>query len=402
MAVTCYRCNCWPCECRDGIALIHGDCVEVMAALEAESITAVVTDPPYGLGFMGKGWDHGIPGVPFWKAVLRVAKPGCHMLAFGGTRTHHRLMCAIEDAGWDVRDCLGWIYGSGFPKTLNVSKAIDKAAGAERIRGNRKVFADGTKARNSKQRAEGWQRPFMEDGNWQGQYETAPATEAAKQWDGWGTSLKPAWEPVVLSRKPLSGTVAANCTEYGAGALWVDGCRIEGHNPSIDLRKSAAKSGKAGMDMHSSNRVKCGLPAFSKDLAQYVEGHDGEKLGRWPANLIHDGSEEVVRVFTVGKADKDFTANSGSAARFFYCAKASNGERGNGNSHPTVKPLGLMSYLCKLLSQPGHKGTLLDPFAGSGSTLIAGCRWFERVIGIEQNEKYCEIAANRLRQEVLF
>ena len=190
------------------------DCLELMKALPADSVDAIVTDPPYGLEFMGKDWDHGIPGAHFWQAALRVAKPGAHLLAFGGTRTFHRLACAMEDAGWEMRDTIGWIYGSGFPKSLDVSKAIDKAAGAERE-------VVGVNPTYRKMQEEGANYNLQRNPNI-----TAPATEAAKQWAGWGTALKPAWEPVIVARKPLIGTVAENVQRYGTGAVNVDGCRV--------------------------------------------------------------------------------------------------------------------------------------------------------------------------------
>ena len=204
---------------------IHcGDCREVLPTFGAESFDACVTDPPYGLEFMGKDWDHGIPGVPFWEAVKRVLKPGAHLLAFGGTRTHHRLMCAIEDAGFEIRDTVCWLYGTGFPKSLDVSKAIDKAAGAEREVVGTKLGQPGYSLAPDKGR--GTYSPDGRDSEVECAV-TSPATDAARQWDGWGTALKPAWEPIVLARKPLTGTVAANVQEHGTGALNIDGCRIE-------------------------------------------------------------------------------------------------------------------------------------------------------------------------------
>ena len=272
----------------------HGDSTAIMATLDADSVDAVVTDPPYGLAFMGKDWDHGVPGVEFWREALRVAKPGAHLLAFGGTRTFHRLACAIEDAGWEIRDTIMWVYGSGFPKSH--------------------------------------------------------------------ASLKPAVEPIIMARKPLRGTVAANGAAYGTGALQIDACR------------------------------------------------NGE---RWPANVLHDGSDIA-------------TNGMGDAARYFYCAKASLADREDGcegleekrggslnmrtdahsqangmatgprcNHHPTVKPTALMTWLCQLVTPPG--GVVLDPFCGSGSTgrgaIAAGAG---RFVGIDQDEEYCEIARRRV------
>lgn len=308
----------------------HGDCREVMATLAADSIDAIVSDPPYGLSFMGKGWDHGVPGVEFWDEALRVAKPGAHLLAFGGTRTYHRLACSIEDAGWEVRDCLMWVYGSGFPKSHNLD-------------GERK---------------------------------------------GWGTALKPAHEPIILARKPLAGTVAANVLTHGTGAINVDGCRIgsEGGTKREGKADAPNDSGWANMRGH-------GIATLD--------------AGRWPANFIHDGSEEVTQLL-------------GDAARFFYCPKASKADRDEGlenialrpaggmsgrrdgsmgsvtmsrNSHPTVKPTDLMRYLCRMVTPPN--GLVLDPFTGSGSTGKAALLEGFRFLGIEREAEYVEIARAR-------
>ncbi len=359
--------------------LYVGDALETMRDMEAASVDAIVTDPPYGLSFMGKDWDHGIPGVPFWEAALRVAKPGVHLLAFGGTRTHHRLMCAIEDAGWEIRDCLMWVYGSGFPKSHNLKG----------------------------------------------------------EWDGWGTALKPAWEPIILARKPLTGTVAANVLEHGTGGLNIDGCRIEG---------------VAGVGVWGSSNMSC------QDGRTFNASPEGEEYrskrhqrGRWPANVVHDGSEEVVGLFPNSKGqqgDVRGTENSrtgdentncygeygrvpyakrddfGSAARFFYCAKASRVERDAGlsgekkplnwssgkknpgsfqsdgtekaahNNHPTVKPIALMRWLCRLVTPPD--GLILDPFCGSGSTGVAASLEGFLFVGIDDDAEFCEIARKRI------
>jgi len=420
----------------------HGDCREVMATLDAESVDAIVSDPPYGLSFMGKGWDHGVPGVEFWAEALRVAKPGAHLLAFGGTRTYHRLACAIEDAGWEIRDCVMWVYGSGFPKSHDVSKAIDKAAGAERevdCHKKRKTharhaFSDSCAAvrcgacGNSRNGTScRCQLP-------------APATDAARQWSGWGTALKPAWEPIIVARKPLVGTVAENALTHGTGAINVDGCRVR--IDGSDLEQMSGRSGK-----RTSPHLLQGMPATSWEPTA---------SGRWPANLIHDGSEEVVGLFPQGSFNKPVEwkrkqgaqegtwnaascgfkpaqggevrnayGDSGSAARFFYCAKASKADRDEGcegiaerttreyrtgnthnthggrvpdkvslNHHPTVKPTALMRYLCRLVTPPG--GVVLDPFTGSGSTGKAATLEGFRFIGIEREAEYVEIAKARI------
>ena len=365
----------------------HGDCREVMATLDPESVDAIVSDPPYGLSFMGKGWDHGVPGVEFWAEALRVAKPGAHLLAFGGTRTYHRLACAIEDAGWEIRDCVMWVYGSGFPKSHDVSKAIDKAAGAERETVGPKVYAGGHVQNHSGIAHGGSYCGFDHSGTTMA---TAPATDAARQWSGWGTALKPAWEPIIVARKPLAGTVAENVLTYGTGGINVDGCRV-GAEQTVTLRSGSMGKGIYGGDA----RV----------------GSFANPPGRWPANLIHDGSEEVVGL-------------TGSAARFFYCAKASKADRDEGceglplrkegtwggeeddlsegkkkihpsrNHHPTVKPTALMRYLCRLVTPPG--GLVLDPFTGSGSTGKAAILEGFRFIGIEREAEYVEIAKARI------
>jgi site-specific DNA-methyltransferase (adenine-specific) len=379
----------------------HGDCREVLATLHAASVDSIVSDPPYGLSFMGKVWDHGVPGVEFWTEALRVAKPGAHLLAFGGTRTYHRLACAIEDAGWEIRDCVMWVYGSGFPKSHDVSKAIDKAAGAEREVVGGKVTGRALGGSN-------WR-----DGDAGGQEMvpvTAPATDAARQWSGWGTALKPAWEPIIVARKPLVGTVAENVLTHGTGAINVDGCRVRMSDEDAEFILKTARPNTAG-------KHHCGN-VMNRPVSPTV---NVSPAGRWPANLIHDGSEEVVGLFpdtgkstggrTVkrsgggnvgsGKSSEAEWSNedpgygdSGSAARFFYCAKASKADRGGDNKHPTVKPTDLMRYLCRLVTPPG--GVVLDPFTGSGSTGKAAILEGFRFIGIEREAEYVEIAKARI------
>jgi site-specific DNA-methyltransferase (adenine-specific) len=330
-----------------------GDCLDVLRAMPDCSVDSVVTDPPYGLKFMGKAWDYDVPSVEIWAECLRVLKPGGHLLAFAGTRTQHRMACRIEDAGFEIRDMLAWVYGSGFPKSLDVSKAIDRAAGAERE-------VVGQCKRTGK---EAGTYGAMAGDN----LLTAPATPEAQQWSGWGTALKPSWECVTMARKPLAGTVAANVLEHGTGALNVDGCRVEGTVPCTTQGQSAS----AGMIYGSDQRE---LRRFEPNTS-----------GRWPANLIHDGSEEVVRLFP--------TDTEGSAARYFYTAKASRAER-RGITHPTVKPLDLMAYLCRLVTPPG--GIVLDPFAGSGTTLEAAVGEGFQAIGIERDPENFAMAEHRM------
>lgn len=417
------------------VQLYLGDCLDVMAEMDADSVDSIVTDPPYGLSFMGKEWDHGVPGIPFWTEALRVAKPGAHLLAFGGTRTHHRLACAIEDAGWEIRDTVMWVYGSGFPKSMDVSKAIDKAAGAKReVVGPNRYAANHP---NPRGKAVG--QNYGTDMN-PTRPITAPATPDAAKWQGWGTALKPAWEPVIVARKPLIGTVAANVLEYGTGAMNIDGCRVG--TESVLVNRYKDRNYQWGVGTRG-------------DGAPY-EGQT--HVGRWPANLIHDGSDEVTELFpqagggkfvaagavprTASKfpTEKGWNGNSldpsatqspnnygdsGSAARFFYCAKASKSDRDEGleemeergtafndigfdetkrnrqprnntarNFHPTVKPTALMRYLVRLVTPPG--GIVLDPFMGSGSTGKAAALEGFSFVGIELDAEYLEIARRRI------
>jgi site-specific DNA-methyltransferase (adenine-specific) len=306
---------------------------------------------------MGKKWDYDVPSEAIWRECLRVLKPGGHLLAFAGTRTQHRMAVRIEDAGFEIRDMIAWVYGSGFPKSLDVSKAIDKAAGAER-----EVVGQYTVSRD------------MSGGSWADlhgipntakQHDiTAPATEAALQWAGWGTALKPALEPITVARKPLIGTVAENVLAHGTGALNVDGCRV-GNNAGWSY-----PSGRGGSGWH-------GRESLSANLSEPMAATQG----RWPANLIHDCSDEVLGLLN-------------DAARFFYCAKASKRDRGEGNSHPTVKPTDLMRYLCRLVTPPG--GTVFDPFMGSGSTGKAATLEGFSFIGSEMQKEYFDIAASRI------
>ncbi len=294
------------------IELLHGDCLDRLRELPDCSVDACVTDPPYGLSFMGKAWDYDVPGAEVWREVLRVLKPGGHLLAFAGTRTQHRMAVQIEDAGFEIRDMIAWVYGSGFPKSRNL------------------------------------------DGDWQ----------------GWGTALKPALEPITVARKPFKGTVAANVLEHGTGAINVDGCRVDGGDA-----EALAKN----WDRHQSSSM-AGTVQYVAQKAVDLRGY--APAGRWPANLIHDGSDEPCALLS-------------DAARFFYCAKASKADRGEGNGHPTVKPTELMRYLCRLVTPPG--GVVLDPFMGSGSTGKAAMLEGFRFIGIEREAEYLEIARHRVQ-----
>lgn len=456
--------------------LIEADCVEAMREMPEASVDAVVTDPPYGINFMGKAWDgkaiaqasknaggdhhksrersasmhagsydlslsgnqHFQAWCELWAAeALRILKPGGHLLAFGGSRTYHRLACAVEDAGFEVRDQMMWLYGSGFPKSLNVGKAIDKAAGEDgrtgvirMAQGRARRTADGRSARMATPAgadpAEFVDTPI---------YGYAPVTDGAKRWEGWGTALKPAHEPIVVARKPLAGTVAANVLEFGTGALNIDGCRIgiaPGDEPSAGHRTATFGT------------------------QETVSGGDGSggwtaASGRWPANVMMD--EEAGRlldeqsgerapgaapksnnvgfgsVYTAGgeragvQREARIEYDSGGASRFFYCAKSSKAERNAGldgfevkrpdnrtetgmrtfeqkgvqpqrNAHPTVKPIELMRYLCRLVTPPG--GTVLDPFTGSGTTGCAAVLEGFEFVGVEREAEYAQIAKARI------
>lgn len=346
-----------------------GDCLENMRAMPDNSVDAIVTDPPYELGFMGRAWDKsGIANnVEMWRHALRVLKPGGHLLAFGGTRTYHRMVCAIEDAGFEIRDQIGWAYGTGFPKSADFAGYRDD---------------DGVR-------------------------QTKPEFVGHPQADGWGTALKPAWEPVVVARKPLAGTVAANVLAHGTGALNIDGCRI----PTDDNLNGGTYSG----DLRDPGEQRC----LENQNRRRGIGAFVQPTGRWPANITHDGSDEVLALFPQAKGQQgavtgdepsaktlnafgEFAGRSpsvprgdgGSAARFFYCAKASRSDRGEGNGHPTVKPTELMRYLCRLVTPPG--GVVLDPFMGSGSTGKAAILEGFRFIGCERESEYLEIARARI------
>ena len=433
----------------------NANCLDVLRQMPDNSVDAVVTDPPYGLSFMGKKWDYDVPSVEIWAECLRVLKPGGHLLAFAGTRTQHRMAVHIEDAGFEIRDMIAWVYGSGFPKSLDVSKAIDKHGGVSvawfgawfrawreengvkqkdvaalfpsktggltgcvanwelgfnmptpeqfnLIRDTfglpfeslaaaaRAVIGSQTKARST---AGASALPTMGGETVYQTWDiTAPATKAARQWAGWGTALKPALEPITVARKPLAGTVAANVLAHGTGALNIDGCRVV----TTDVWAPSTRGASDSIGT---------FKTAERTTAQHA-------AGRWPANLIHDGSDEVADVF-------------GDPARFFYCAKASKKDRDGGldglplrpagslnmrtdshaerngasttpraNNHPTVKPTDLMRYLCRLVTPPG--GTVLDPFTGSGSTGKAAMLEGFRFIGCEMSAEYAAIAEARV------
>ena len=559
------------------VMILEGNCLDEMKKLDDNSVDSIVTDPPYGLSFMGKKWDYDVPSVAIWREALRVLKPGGHLLSFAGSRTYHRMAVNIEDAGFEIRDQIMWIYGSGFPKSHNISKGIDKKLGAEREM-IRKPFSPQQMMMKDGQNERPWQNKAKE----LGYHETAsdePASPEAKQWQGWGTALKPAHEPIVVARKPIIGTVAENILEHGTGGLNIDACRIgeeggtsrgsqaeypknpdgtedrsenwartgheivelnkgrfpaniildaeagtmldeqsgelsQGHAPNMSkgspfggdnnspreeihygkggasrffkevnfseqehtpivlarkpiegtVAENVLEHGTGGLNIDAS-RVKHDEPDIERKKMDSPLGmftnpnREGERgagpapEGRFPANVIHDGSDEVLEGFPDTKSgsikegtmqgfgnaiakvfgDSKGVSNAvlgseGSAARFFYCAKASTGERNEGleslepqtmgnhqssleggkmltgsgnersnaknNFHPTVKPIALMEYLCRMVTPKG--GTVLDPFMGSGTTGIAATRLGFEFIGIEMTPEYIELAATRI------
>lgn len=392
--------------------LIKGDSLEILKRATDNSVDAIVTDPPYGLSFMGKKWDYDVPSTELWKEALRVLKPGGHLLSFAGSRTYHRMAVNIEDAGFEIRDQIMWVYGSGFPKSHNIGKAVDKKLGNERE-------VTGTKVKKAGD---------MRSGNFKkgGDYADIELTETkgTSEWEGWGTALKPAHEPIVMARKPFKGTVVDNVLEHGTGGINIDECRVGTEKlPAHSSGKNALMGGLSGSD----NQGGAVTP---------------EREGRFPANFIHDGSDDVVGLFPDtgnharpnskrgssnwvggGRVERAGHSDSGSASRFFYCAKSSKAERNKGlegfeakqsnmrvnapreneeakhsnkmqNFHPTVKPIALMRYLVRLVTP--KNGTVLDPFMGSGTTGIACKNEGFDFIGIEREQEYIDIAKARI------
>lgn len=417
-----------------GVTIYHGDCREVLQGMERQ-FDACVTDPPYhlttgkkggcgqksinlnspygrariGTGFMGEAWDGG--DVAFrpetWTSVMSVLKPGAHVAAFGGSRTFHRLTCAIEDAGFEIRDCLMWLYGSGFPKSLDISKAIDKAAGAERP-----VISTRIEHNICRPEGGGQERLMTSAGNRETKevHTTAPATDEAKTWEGYGTALKPAWEPIILGMNPLEGTFAENALKHGVAGVNVDEARTD---PPEGLRPERIKiggksNGIYGDGLNNSRAVEDSTrgrwPAnviLDKESAIALDEQTGTlSSGANPESRSSDKFRNVYQAYPGGECIPARGADFGGASRFFYCAKADQNERGTGNDHPTVKPLDLMRWLLKLLAPPSG-GLFLDPFMGSGTTLLACKAMNIRAVGIELHEHHCEIAAKRLSQEVL-
>jgi site-specific DNA-methyltransferase (adenine-specific) len=463
-----------------GVTVYQGDCIETMRRLPENSVDAIVTDPPYGLEFMGKEWDSFAEGrgkkyksggklthtdfknlgtlpsytsrpakrcakcgkqawsgspcqcdAPEWvidnsplrafqsfseawaREAFRVLKPGGHLLAFAGTRTYHRMASGVEDAGFEIRDCIAWMYGSGFPKSLDVSKAIDKAAGAERKVVGTKLGTPGySLASNDKV----YRNSYGTFGDAEGECAvTAPATPEAVKWSGWGTALKPAFEPIVVARKPLIGTVAQNVLEHGTGALNIDATRIGTDTVGWSGGGRDGNSVTAGASRGGTS----GGYNFSDGIARPA-------AGRWPANVVLDAEAGAILDEQSGDSVAGQpTAERGrggiwsasadgipagpqygdrcGASRFFYCAKASKKDRntnGAANTHPTVKPTELMRWLIRLVTPPG--GIILDPFGGSGSTGVAAQADSVRCILIEREDEYLSIIRERLDDGGLF
>lgn len=358
----------------ENYTLFQGSNLDVLPTLPDNSIDAIVTDPPYEIGFLGRSWDSsGIAfSVELWAECLRVLKPGGYVLAFGASRTFHRVAVAIEDAGFELRDSIAWLYGSGFPKGLNVSKGIDKAAGAEREVIGMKTAGIGTGNDFAMRQADGNNKAankFVPI--------TAPATEDAKKWDGWNTAIKPAFEPIVVGRKPLEGTVVANVLKYGTGPYNVNATRI----PVSGVELGKLEDESIPLDLGD------GVVSEEK-RAELVR--ELETLGRYPTNVIFDESQ--ARVLDEQTGDLE-------ASRFFYVAKPDRKDRHEGldasaNVHPTVKPTDLLRYLLRLVCAPG--GTVLDVFNGSGSTGKAALLDGYKYVGIELTEDYLPITEARL------
>lgn len=422
------------------VELILGDCLEVMKGMDDNSIDTIITDPPYGLEFMGKDWDKGVPGIPFWAEMLRIAKPGACLMAMGGTRTYHRLASAIEDAGWRIIDMIEWLYGSGFPKSYDIGKGMDKARGEPQE--NKSEFTEFSKQTDTTKHIKRYKRCtecgkllFGQDPcscAWRNNHGNTPE---AQLWNGWGTALKPAHEPICVAYKPREGTYVENALKWGVAGLNIDGGRVGTDEMQINTYSGRGPFGDSQVGNDYDSKV---------------------TQGRFPANVIHDGSDEVLRgfpetskgwgtatdsenskktsMFGIGGVNANrYDMGGQSAARFFYCAKASRSERnaglegmegkeradinkmmgndnggksmktGSGNNrnnrlqnhHPTVKPIALMEYLVRLTKTPTG-GVVLDPFMGSGTTGIACVNEGRDFIGIEQNEEYLEIARRRI------
>ena len=419
------------------VEVLNADCLAALRDMPDASVDAVVTDPPYGLsnttptqvadtitrwvtgdreylpsarGFMGHEWDGFVPPVAVWDECLRVLKPGGHLLAFAGSRTHDLMTLGIRLAGFEIRDSVAWLYGSGFPKSMDVSKAIESHTlnGKSNSRTLRQTEQDGDGAAYT---LTGKNNGIMGEARTYDRKTFAPTTDAAREWEGWGTALKPAFEPVTLARKPLTGTVAANVLEHGTGALNIDGCRVP-HRDAADLAESVNKNAHARY-----GSTPGGNSVYGDYSTTEVKDYDGSK-GRWPANVVLDESQAAeldrqsgVSVSRIGKPRGAAAgdgwgmtktgaeyADTGGASRFFYVAKAPKSERPvvDGTAHPTVKPLALMRWLVRMVTPPG--GVVLDPFAGSGTTLEAAMLEGFNAVGIEREADYLPLIRARIER----
>jgi DNA modification methylase len=404
--------------------IINGNNIEELKKFDDNYFDSIVTDPPYEIGFMGKGWDaSGIANNPeMWAECLRVLKPGGYLLSFSATRTYHRMAVAIEDSGFEIRDMIEWVYGSGFPKSLNIGKAVDKLQGNEReVTGTTK--ANGMKA-ITKSRVEQGYRKNLTIANFR---DERPTTKGTSEWEGWGTALKPAHEPICMARKPLAEkTVAENCLKYGTGGINIDESRVGTEEIITHLVGGENLNKISRPNANDDDKAKsCG--AYGIGAKQKATGETTTTTGRFPANLIHDNSEEVRECFPESKSSKFPPTNkpifdtsngwnknsieggtgggyedNGNASRFFksiiYQAKASKSERTSQgtiiNGHPTVKPIALMEYLIKMVTPTN--GIVLDPFMGSGSTGVACVLNDFEFVGIDLDKDYCEIARARI------
>ena len=384
-----------------------------MNSMPAESVDAIVTDPPYGLGFMGRKWDSLPPSLEWAEACMRVLKPGGHIVAFGGTRTWHRLAVAIEDAGFEMRDSLAWLYGSGFPKSHDIGKAIDRMAGAEREVIGSKVGQPGYHLSGKGDAGPAYGANLQQLTTEQREAAatiTAPATPEAAKWSGHGTALKPAFEPIVLARKPFPGTVARNVLEHGTGAINVDACRIATDEDTGRAQGSDIRGGNWVSSTRKSSYVSVGSPAglwpanvvLDQHAAAWVDEQSGTlKTGAKKAHHQRHtvGGNGLTHGRMEGVTGPESEANEGGASRFFYSAKAPKLERPNvdGVQHPTVKPLAIMRWLIRLVTPPG--GTVLDPFAGSGTTIEAALIEGFDPVGIEMEADYLPLIQHRIDRQ---
>ena len=338
---------------------MNGNNIELLKELEDNSVDSVVTDPPYGLSFMNKKWDYDVPSVEFWNEVFRVLKPGGHVLSFGGTRTYHRMVVNIEDAGFEIRDQIMWLYGSGFPKSHNIGKSVDKLLGNDR-----EVVGNNPNHRTTS----GLLELGFQDGK-----ETSKITKGNSDWEGWGTALKPANEPICVARKPLSEkTIVDNVLRWGTGGINIDGCRI-------------------GTDDNGRFPANIILDEEAGEVLDQQSGFSKSSSNKWEG----ENNAPIYGKYNKGIRQSTFS-DSGGASRFFYSAKVSKKERNltNDNNHPTIKPISLMSYLVRLVTPKG--GVVLDPFMGSGSTGISSQLEGFKFIGMEMDENYFKIAETRI------